>query len=545
VSPLVVAIGDPIESVPMPPSGDSETAGAGAPPPVARPAAAPALKIHNLSKEFPGTRALDKVGLDVTQGEIHALCGGNGSGKSTLIKILCGVYHGEPGGEIECGGVSGQADHMTPSIAHQMGVRVVHQDLGVFPDLTVAENMSLGSGFELGRMGRIKWRKVRARSRDLIERFEIPATPRMLMRDLSRAAQTQVAIARALQDQDSERAGILILDEPTASLPVHEVDLLLSSLRRYAAEGQSILYVSHRLDEIMSLTDRVSVLRDGVKTGTWTTRDLTEEVLIELIIGRQVGRVFPEMPPVTDTSPALEIEDLWAGPLRGVNLTVAKGEVVGIAGLLGSGRSEILHSVFGSLPITRGTIRLDGKPSNITRPQSAMDAGVALVPENRAADAAFLDQSVYTNMSASVIGKYWRGMLMRERTMRRDGNALAIEYGVKTASVSSPLNTLSGGNQQKVIMARWLRREPRLLLLDEPTQGVDVGARADIYSVIRNAVANGAAAVIVASDFEELAHVVDRAIVLREGRVVAEVAPADLTAHRLIELSYAQDAAPA
>jgi ribose transport system ATP-binding protein len=246
---------------------DTEATGAVAPAKAAGDAET-VLTIRSLSKEFPGTRALNEVDLDARRGEIHALCGGNGSGKSTLIKILCGVYQGDAG-EINCGGVDASADHMTPAIAEHMGVRVVHQDLGVFPDLTVAENMSLGRGFETGRGGRVQWRKVRNRTRTLIERFEIPATPRTLMRSLSRAAQTQVAIARALQDQDSSRPGILILDEPTSSLPVHEVELLLSSLRRYASEGQSIIYVSHRLDEILNLSDRVTILRDGIKTGTW------------------------------------------------------------------------------------------------------------------------------------------------------------------------------------------------------------------------------------------------------------------------------------
>jgi ribose transport system ATP-binding protein len=520
---------------------DSESPGA--PAAAAGTGAPPILSIRHLSKEFPGTQALNDVDLDVRAGEIHALCGGNGSGKSTLIKILCGVYQGEAGGEITCAGVDGRGDHMTPAIAHQMGVRVVHQDLGVFPDLSVAENMSLGRGFETGRGGRVQWRRVRARTKSLIERFEIPATPRTLMRSLSRAAQTQVAIARALQDQEAHGAGILILDEPTASLPVHEVEVLLASLKRYASEGQSIMYVSHRLDEILTLTDRVTILRDGVKTGTWTTRDLNEDMLIEMIVGRQIQRVFPSMPAVPNETGALEVKDLWAGPLRGVNLSVTQGEVIGIAGLLGSGRSELLRSIFGDLPVQRGTIRLGSQTVSFKHPDEAMNAGIAFVPENRAADAAFLDQSVYTNLSVSVIGSYWRGMRMREGRMRRDGNSLVHDFGVKTASVSVPLNTLSGGNQQKVIMARWMRRNPRLLLLDEPTQGVDVGARADIYRIIRDSVSEGASALIVASDFEELAHVVDRAIVLRRGRVVAEVPQSELTPHRLTELSYAEDGA--
>jgi ribose transport system ATP-binding protein len=501
----------------------------------------PLLGVRSLSKEFPGTRALHEVDLDVAPGEIHALCGGNGSGKSTLIKILCGVYHGDAGGSIRCGDVETAADKVNPSIAHEMGIRVVHQDLGIFPDLTVAENVSLGRGFETGRAGRIRWRQVRGRARSLIERFEIPASPSTLVRSLSRAAQTQVVIARALQDQESESGGLLILDEPTSSLPVHEVDLLLGALRRYAAAGQSILYVSHRLDEILSLSDRVTVLRDGVKTGTWTTCELTEDELIELIVGRQVKRVFPDMPAVSDNGTALAVEDLWAGPLSGIDLELRKGEVVGIAGLIGSGRTELLRAIFGDIKVQRGTIRVADEQVSFKHPKDAINAGIALVPENRVFDAAFADQSVAQNLSASVIDSYWLGLRMREGRMRRDGHALMQEYGVKGRSVSVPLNTLSGGNQQKVILARWLRRNPRILLLDEPTQGVDVGARADIYRILRDAVAAGASALIVASDFEELANVVDRAIVLRNGRLVAHVTPDELTPDRLTELSYAEE----
>jgi ribose transport system ATP-binding protein len=497
-----------------------------------------ALSIRNLSKEFPGTRALNGVDLDVSRGEIHALCGGNGSGKSTLIKILCGVYHGESGGEIECGGIQVSADHTTPETAHQMGVRAVHQDLGVFPDLSVAENLALGHGFEVGRAGRVRWRKTRERAQELIERFEIAATPRTLLRKLSRAGQTQVAIARALQDQEFERGGLLILDEPTSALPAHEVELLLDWLRRYASTGQSILYVSHRLDEVLGLSDRVTVLRDGTKSGTWSAREMTEDQLIELIVGNKVERVFVEMPPVSDSRPALEIEDLWAGPLCGINLRVNKGEVVGVAGLLASGRSKLLQAVFGNVPINRGVIRIDGQQVRFSHTANAIDAGVALVPENRAEDGAFLDLPLYDNISAAVIDDYWRGLLMRYRAMRSDSRELMEAFGVKASSVSALLNTLSGGNQQKVMMARWLRRAPRLLLLDEPTQGVDVGARADIYRMIRDAVAQGAAALIVASDFEELSHVVDRAVVLHGGRIVAEAASNELNAHRLTELSY-------
>ena len=497
------------------------------------------LRIEGLSKTFPGTRALDSVDLEVRAGEIHALCGGNGSGKSTLIKILSGVYQGDPGGRIECAGVVAEPEKMSRALADQMGIRVVHQDLGVFPDMTVAENLSLGRGFETGLAGRVRWRAVRERARRLIDRFEIPAHPSTPMRELTRASQTQVAIARALQDQEAGQGGVLILDEPTASLPVHEVELLLGALRRYAAAGQAIIYVSHRIDEVLDLADRVTVLRDGIKAGTWAASELNEKRLIELIVNRTVERAFPALPPSNgDGVPLLCVRDLWAGPLRGIDLDVAAGEVVGIAGLLGSGRTELLRAIYGDLAVERGSIELGGRALAPGIP-GAIESGVALVPEDRASDAAFLDLAVYSNLSASLLDRYQRRGRLQDRQMRRDGRELVARYGVKTASERVPLETLSGGNQQKVIVARWLRREPRLLLLDEPTQGVDVGARADIYANLRDAVAAGAGAIVVASDFEELAHVVHRAVVLCAGEVVAEVRDDDLTAHNLTELSYA------
>ena len=496
------------------------------------------ISIRNLSKTFVGTRALDAVDLDIRPGEIHALAGGNGSGKSTLIKILSGVYEADPGGEIRFGDRVIKVDALTPAAAHATGLRVVHQDLGVFPDLSVAENLSLGHGYETGPGARVRWRLVAARTRALIERFEIPAKPTTMLRDLSRAAQTQVAIARALQGLDGHNEGLLILDEPTASLPVHEVSLLLKQLRRYAAEGQSILYVSHRLDEVLGLADRVTVLRDGVKHGTYQSADLDEDRFIELIVGRQVDSVLRHGVVTPRSETVLEVEDLWAGPLRGVNLRLARGEVLGIAGLLGSGRSELLRAIFGDFAIDRGSIALEGKAVGFKHPSQAIAAGIALVPENRAQDAAFLDLPLYANAAMPGLSKYWGMGGMREQRMRQDGTELMGEFKVKGSSASAPLNTLSGGNQQKVIMARWLRRSPKVLLLDEPTQGVDVGARADIYGSIQRAIEGGASAIVVASDLEELARVSDRAIVLRDGRIAGELDAESITPLRLTQLAY-------
>jgi ribose transport system ATP-binding protein len=500
--------------------------------------------VRNVSKAYPGTVALDNVSLALTGGEIHGLCGGNGSGKSTLIKILAGVENADPGGELRVGRVEHPAHQWSATTALHAGVRVVHQDLGIFPELTVAENMCIGAGFITDGVGRIKWRQVRHETQRLLERFEIDVAPEAVVGDLSRAVQTQIAIARALQDEEHARSGLLILDEPTAALPAHEVEVLLAALRRYAAAGMAILFVSHRLDEVLAVTDKVTILRDGVKLGTYDTATLDEERLVELIVGRGVETLLSQLadaPGAYDKDPGhalLELQDVWAGPLRGVQLRVQPGEVVGIAGLLGSGRSELLRCVFGDLAMTRGTIAVDGRQVDFRHPSQAIAAGVAFVPEDRA-DATFPDEPIYRDLASSVTGSYWRRGWLSDRAMRRDAPELLGRFAVKASSPSDTMSSLSGGNQQKVVMARWLRRSPKLLLLDEPTNGVDVGARAEIHRMVRAAVDKGAAAVMVTSDFEEMAMVVDRAIVLKDGRLTRVLHRDELSAERLTHLSHA------
>jgi ribose transport system ATP-binding protein len=499
------------------------------------------VRITGLSKTFPGTRALEDVSMEIAPGAIHALVGGNGSGKSTLIKILAGVYQADRG-TIEIEGVQTDADSITPAHSYDAGIRVVHQDLGIFPSMNVEENLALGSTFKTGRGGWIRHRAMRRRTRELIDRFDIPARPTTQLAELGRAGQTLVAIARALQGEESDHGGLLILDEPTAALPAHEVEMLLQSLKRYAAEGQSILYISHRLDEVMSCSDRVSVLRDGRMAGTYPTAELDENRLIELIVGRRLDRVFPERRDAgADRETVLEVEDLVVGPVRGASLQVKRGEILGIAGLLGSGRSEILRAIFGDMRRRGGIVRFAGKEVEFSHPGEAMVAGVAFVPENRAEEAAFADLSVGTNISLTSLRRYWNRAWLSDRRLRRDASLLMSEYLVKADSQAALLETLSGGNQQKVMIARWLRREPQLLLLDEPTQGVDVGARAEIYKFVRRATEAGAGAVIVASDFEELVHAADRIVVLRDGVIVADRPTDQVDADEVTRLAMAME----
>lgn len=495
------------------------------------------VSVRELTKSFSGTQALKRVSLDIMPGEIHALVGGNGSGKSTLVKALAGIQPAD-GGTITFAGAQVHAAEMTPTVAKQHGFRVVHQDLGVFGSMSVMENLAFGRGYELTRLGRIDWRRQRRLAIDLIERFEIPARPDTLLEELTATARTQVAIARALQDTDENTSGLLVLDEPTASLPAQEVESLLAALRRYRAMGQSILYISHRLGEILELTDRVTALQDGVNVGTHRTAELDELRLVRLIVAEREESVYiPPPPPAAQAAPVLEVKELSAGPLRSVDLTVRSGEIVGLAGLVGSGRSEVLRAIFGDLPVRGGSITIDGVAGAIRHPSDAVKAGVALVPEDRVREAAFLDLTITVNLASVDFGAHRVAGRISDTRMRDSAREAVRRFGVKTNDEQALLSSLSGGNQQKTIVGRWLGRAPRLLLFDEPTQGVDVGARADIYRLLHEAVAEGAAAIVVASDFEELANVVHRAIILRDGRVTAEVGGDDLTPQRLLELT--------
>jgi ribose transport system ATP-binding protein len=502
-----------------------------------------ALTMRGLSKTYAGNLALDSLFLQIRPGEIHALLGGNGSGKSTAIKILAGVVPADPGGEIVVGDRTAGVSEWTPAAAHAAGLRFVHQQAAVFPELTIAENLALGAEFPRGIGGRIDWAALNRRTAELLERYGIKATPRTPLGALRAADRSRVAIVRALQDRDDADTGVLILDEPTAALPDAEVAQLLDALRGYAAAGQTILYVSHRLDEVLSVADRITVLRDGRKVDTVEAEGLTESALIELIVGRPLERVFPAVNTEVKDDDALVVRGLAGGPLHGVDLTLRKGEVLGIAGLLGSGRSELLRMLFGAYPADAGSVLLEGRPYRPGTPDAAMKAGVAYVPEDRQVDAILTGETVRHNLSAGQGRHYFQRLRWRHRQEREDSQRSISDFLIRLSHDQQAIDTLSGGNQQKVVIARWLRRRPKVLLLDEPTQGVDVGARAEIYQLVRKATAQGTSVILVVSEPEELAHASDRIAVLRGGRITTVVEqPVD--AHRLTELMNSSEGQP-
>lgn len=496
----------------------------------------PALAVRGVSKTFGANLAVDDVTFELAPGQVHALLGGNGSGKSTLIKMLAGVEQADEG-TIDIAGSTLSLPDMTPAKAAAAGLSFVHQQRSTFPELTVAENLAIGgSGFPRGVGGRIRWSRARTEAGEILERFGIEAHPDQLLGELGQARQTMVAIARALRTQ-REGEGILVLDEPTVSLPHTEVALLLDAVRRQAERGQTVILVTHRLEEVFAVADNAILLRNGRLVDEVAPRSLTRKDLVELIIGRAVEEVAPTGG-AADAPVVLEVKGVTAGPVGPVDLTLHAGEVVGIAGLVGSGRSSLLKSLFGFLPAETGEIRLDGRSVKLDSPRRAMRAGFAFVPENRAEDAAFPELSLTENMSVSVLAKYFKGGRFLVRRERRDADALLDTYLIKAQSVSDALNSLSGGNQQKAIVARWLRREPKVVLLDEPTQGVDVGARAEIYGLVQRAVRAGSVALVASSDSEELAAICDRVLVLRRGRIVGEIPRDQLTSNRIERLAH-------
>ncbi len=497
------------------------------------------LRVTNLSKHFGETAALSAVSFEVPRGQVHALLGGNGSGKSTLIKILAGVHAGEPGGHIEVGLDSVAADHITPAWSRASGLSFVHQDLGLFDQLTVAENLFAGAGYPR-RGGKIDWRAMRRGARATLERLGIAVRPDQLIGSLRPADRTLVAIARALHGRERFHEGVLVLDEPTARLPEPEVEMLVATLHGYSAQGQTILYVSHRLEEVFALAQSVTVLRDGRVAASRPLATLDERELIALIVGRAVAETEPMPARELSPAPLLELRGVHAGPLRDVSLTLSPGEVLGVAGLVGSGRTSLLEAVYGALPIERGTLTVDGQTTGRRSIASAIRNGLGYVPEDRVAQAAFLSLGIPENLSAGDPGRYFRRLWFRRRAEQRDAAAAIGRFGIRAPAVRAPLNVLSGGNQQKVVVARWLQRSPRLLLLDEPTQGVDVGARADIYAHIRTAVIEGGtAAIVVSSDFDELLILADRVLVLVDGRMAGEAHTASIDGHWIAQRIYA------
>jgi ribose transport system ATP-binding protein len=494
-----------------------------------------ALQIRHLDKNFSGTRALNDVSLNVRRGTVHALLGGNGSGKSTTIKILAGVYTADAG-ELHIFGRPVDLHGYTPATAQQAGLRFVHQDLGLFDDLSIEENFALDNGYPRRGPG-IDWRGLRAHVASLLREYELDIDPRTPIRNLRPSDRTMVAIARALQDQDGAQELLLVLDEPTARLAAHESELLLERVQRRAALGQTVVIVSHRLREVLAVADDFTIYRDGRLAGELVQESPTEDRLIEIMAGRSVQALRPTGETArAHTEPVFGVTGLRGGPVRGIDFTVHRGEILGLAGLVGSGRSSVLKMIFGEHAPESGTMQLEGTPYAPVNIGDAMTAGVALVPEDRAGEAAFPDQSVTENLALATLSENWTSGVMPRGRERSTAQSLIADFGVKVAGPDALFSSMSGGNQQKIVLARWMQRHPKLLLLDEPTQGVDVMSRADIYAIIRRAAADGCAVIVASSDLGEIHALCDRTLILSRGKISDEVAAGALDVDGLTSL---------
>ena len=484
------------------------------PPPPSGGGAEPcALSVRGIAKSFGPIRALKTVDLDLRAGEVHALMGENGAGKSTLVKVLAGM-HQPTAGQIIVNGV--ETALPDPRAAGRAGIAIVHQELLLFGELTVAENIFSGAYPLKGK--RIDWALMRARARELLADLDChDLDVDRKVGSLSVAMRQRVEIARALR-QD---ARVLILDEPTAALGESDAERLLEIVLKLRARGVAILYVSHRMNEIFRISDRMTVLRDGSYIATRLAAETSEPDLVALMVGRAVEQIFPKVE-VPIGGPVLEVKDLSRGKLvRNATFTLRRGEILGVAGLVGSGRTELAQVLFGITPASAGSIRLNGKEITVTSPRAARDAGIAYVPEDRAAQGLVKPLSIRENISMAVLDRISPAGLVargREAQLAKRGFDL---LGVRASGIEQPVGQLSGGNQQKVVIAKWLETNPAVLILDEPTRGVDVGAKAEIHRLICEMAGRGLSILMISSELPEVLAMSDRVMVVAEGQITA------------------------
>lgn len=496
------------------------------------------LRMRGVAKSYDGVRALRGVSFDLAAGEVHALVGENGAGKSTLVKVITGAVVPDAGEILLDGRPVSLPD---PTTARALGIRAVYQQPALFPDLSVAENIALGLG--AGRaFRRVRWRALRERARALLARAGADIDPEAEVRRLSMPEQQLVEIARAI----GAGARILVLDEPTASLGSREVERLFGVIRELRAAGTGIIYISHRLEELPLVADRVTALRDGELVGTHPMQAVSRAELIRMMVGRDVSAVFPKRR-VEPGPTRLAVRGLAreADGIREVTFDVRRGEILGLAGLVGAGRTETARLIFGLAPCDRGAIELDGRPITIRSPADAVAAGIAYVPEDRRRHGVIPEMSVADNTTLAVL----RRIAAHGWLDRRREDALAEAYverlGVKAPSVAVPVGSLSGGNQQKVALARWLATDPKVLVLDEPTQGIDVGAKAEIHRLMGDLAARGLAIVMISSELPEILGMSDRIAVMHAGRIAAVVDRDGATQESLLALALGQRACAA
>jgi len=493
------------------------------------------LEATGIAKSFAGVHALHGVSFDLHAGEVHALVGENGAGKSTFIKIVTGAEQADAG-TLRVAGT--EVRHMDPATSRSLGIAAIYQQPSLFPHLTVAENVALAlEGGDLWR--RVDWKARRARAGELLGRIGSTLDPERLVETLSMPEQQIVEIAKAI----GADAKIVLMDEPTASLPEREVERLFRVIGRLRGHGVGVIYISHRLEEVFTVADRITVLRDGETVAMRAVADVNRAELIQLMVGREVSAVFPKQP-VSPGAPALEVRAVSsrAAGIRDVTLTLCRGEILGVAGLVGSGRTELAETIFGLTPADAGEIRVHGRPLEIGSPAAAIRAGIAYVPEDRRQHGVVLEMSIAANASLASLGAVSRHGLIDRVTERARAQEHVDRLRIKTPSVLAEVGTLSGGNQQKVALARWLSTTPSVIILDEPTQGVDVGSKAEIHALMQRLVEDGLAILMISSELPEILGMSDRIAVMHGGTIRGVLTRAEATQSKILALALNQDA---
>jgi ribose transport system ATP-binding protein len=484
------------------------------------------LEAIGITKQFPGTLALDGVQLELLPGEIHAVIGENGAGKSTLMKILAGVNVADSGTiHFEGRPVS----PTTPREALALGIAIVHQELSLVPTLTIAENIFPGR-LPTNRLGMVRFGELFRMAEGVLDKLHMELDPRAPVETLSIASQQLVEIAKAL----SLNCKVLILDEPTSALTDHEADNLLAFLRRLAADGVGILYISHKLKEVFSVADRVTVLRDGKYVGTRQIDETTQDDVIRMMVGRELGNMYPAKSE-THGKPLLEVRDLQrSGSDIRNSFQLYQGEVLGFAGLIGSGRSELARAIFGAEPKAAGEVLLNNLPVEIRSPKQAIELGIGYLPEDRKSAGLFLEMSIKLNVEATVIEAVSTSGVVVAAKERSLSEQYVEQLNISTPNIEQEIRRLSGGNQQKALLAKWLAIKPKILIVDEPTRGIDVGAKKEIHYLLRTLAENGVGVIMISSELPEVLGMSDRILVMHEGAIVAEFASAEATEEKII-----------
>ncbi|MSO32077.1 MAG: sugar ABC transporter ATP-binding protein [Ilumatobacteraceae bacterium] len=494
-------------------------------------ASTPTLNVRSISKTYPGQVALNEAHLQIFPGEIHALIGQNGSGKSTLIKLIAGYIKADHGAEVEFSNERVDLWRLSPHLRTQ--IRIVHQDLGLVPTLSAIENLGLGRGYETGFGGRIKWRAEARRCQELLLRFGLAPDVRSPLAALTSGERAAVAIVRALQDWNFDKPGLLILDEPTAALNRGEVDALFSEVRRVASLGVGVIFVSHMLEEVLDLADKVTVLRDGnVVASGENVKSLSVSDLVHLMVGKDLS-LERNRKETEHGRAVLEAENLFGITLRGVSFKAHAGEIVGVAGLIGSGREEVANCLFGVTPRFMGKV-LVNKKKVFAHPHQSIKARMALVPADRKRIGLILEERLEDHIPLPRLSTLRKGITLDHKRLKLDVTKWINDMNIEPPILRRKMSKFSGGNQQKAVLARWLRTDPQVLILDEPTQGVDIGSKSALYERVESFAQAGGTVVVASSDTDELIRLCDRVLIMRGGTVACELFGKEITASRIV-----------